>query len=608
MSEEKKKTQKPSGLRRMLQLAGTKKGLIIPSVILSALASVASFVPYLCIYFIIVEITKVYPHFDAEHSAAIIRWGWIAFGGVAANVVLYFAALVLSHLAAFGTLYELKIHFTSYLARLPLGFHLNYGSGKLRKITDENIEKVEGFIAHQLPDLVAALVAPVVMIIILFLVDWRFGLVSLIGIVLAFIIEMIGYGGAEAKTMMSNYQSALEDMNNASVEYVRGITVVKAFRQTVYSFNRLHQSIKNYTSFVIPYTLSWENIMSLYTTIVNNIYLFLIPAAILIGMRTPQETYGAFASTVIFYLLFVPSVSSVMLKVMYSATNCMQIGSCVDRMDEVFGKVPLPEPKQPKAAKGGDVVFNQVSFSYDESQDVKALKEVSFTAAKESVTAVVGPSGGGKSTIAHLILRFYDVASGSISIGGADIRDLKIEDLMSVVSFVFQDVFLFKQTLKENIRIGRPDATDEEVIAAAKAAQCHEFISALPNGYDTVYGRDGIYLSGGEQQRVAIARAIVKNAPVLVLDEATAFSDPENEHLIQKALHALMADKTVIMIAHRLSTIRSADKILVMDAGELIEQGTHEELLAENGKYRAMWDTYTQALSWKMTKEVEVHA
>lgn len=608
MSKEKKETQKPSGLRRMLQLAGTKKGLIIPSVIFSALASVASFVPYLCIYFIIVEITKVYPHFDAGHSAAIIRWGWIAFGGVAANVVLYFAALVLSHLAAFGTLYELKIHFTSYLARLPLGFHLNYGSGKLRKITDENIEKVEGFIAHQLPDLVAALVAPVVMVIILFLVDWRFGLVSLIGIVLAFIIEMIGYGGAEARTMMSKYQSALEDMNNASVEYVRGITVVKAFRQTVYSFNRLHQSIKNYTSFVIPYTLSWENIMSLYTTLVNNIYLFLIPAAILIGMRTPQETYGEFASTVIFYLLFVPSVSSVMLKVMYSATNCMQIGSCVDRMDEVLGKVPLPEPKNPKAARGGDVVFHQVSFSYDESQDVKALKEVSFTAAKESVTAVVGPSGGGKSTIAHLIPRFYDVTSGNISIGGVDIRDLKIEDLMSVVSFVFQDVFLFKQTLKENIRIGRPDATDEEVIAAAKAAQCHEFISSLPNGYDTVYGRDGIYLSGGEQQRVAIARAIVKNAPILVLDEATAFSDPENEHLIQKAFHALMADKTVIMIAHRLSTIRGADKILVMDAGELIEEGTHEELLAENGKYRAMWDTYTQALSWKMTKEVEVHA
>ncbi|MGC4018479.1 MAG: ABC transporter ATP-binding protein [Muricomes sp.] len=592
----------------MLQLAGRKRGLIIPSVILSALASIASFLPFLCIYFIIVEITKVYPHFDAVHSAAIILWGWIAFGGVVANIVLYFAALMLSHLAAFGTLYELKIDFTSYLSRLPLGFHLNYGSGKLRKITDENIEKIEGFIAHQLPDLVAALVAPVVMIVILFVVDWRFGLVSLLGIVIAFIVQMIGYGGPEAKVMMSKYQGALEDMNNASVEYVRGITVVKAFRQTVYSFNRLHQSIKNYTNFVIPYTLSWENIMSLYTTIVNNIYLFLIPTAIVIGAGTPKESYGAFASTVIFYLLFVPSVSSVMMKVMYSATNSMQIGSCVDRMDEVLARTPLSEPQNPKAAKGGDVVFHQVSFSYDENQDVKALKEVSFTAAKKSVTAVVGPSGGGKSTIAHLIPRFYDVTSGSISIGGVDIRDVRIEDLMSVVSFVFQDVFLFKQSLKENIRIGRPDATDEEVIAAAKAAQCHEFISALPKGYDTVYGRDGIYLSGGEQQRVAIARAIVKNAPVLVLDEATAFSDPENEHLIQKALHALMADKTVIMIAHRLSTIRSAEQILVMSEGELIERGTHEELLKQDGRYKAMWDTYTQALTWKMTKEVEVHA
>ncbi len=595
--EEKKKKR---GFGRMLELAGLKKGLVIPSVLLSALASVASFIPHLCIFSIISEITRSYPDFGEQNKSAMIRWGLIAFGGVATNIILYFAALVLSHLAAFGTLYELKLDFTKYLARLPLGFHLHYGSGRLRKITDENIEKVEGFIAHQLPDLVAALVAPVVMVVILLAVDWRYGLVSVAGIGIAFMVEMIAYGGPAAKEMMNKYQSAMEDMNNASVEYVRGITVVKAFRQTVYSFNRLHDAIKNYTSFVIPYTLGWRGYMSLYTTIVNNIYLFIIPAAILIGIHTSAGGYTEYASNAVFYLLFVPSVSSVMMKVMYSSTNCMQICSCVERMDEVLETEPLPEPVHPKRCVPGEVTFENVSFSYEKNQDIQALKNVSFTAPKGCVTAVVGPSGGGKSTIASLIPRFYDVMEGRILIGGVDIRDIKTAELMSVVSFVFQDVFLFKQSLKDNIRLGRPNATDEEVIKAAKAAQCHEVIKALPQGYDTVYGRDGIYLSGGEQQRVAIARAIVKNAPVLVLDEATAFADPENEHLIQKALKALMADKTVIMIAHRLSTIRSAHQILVMDEGRLTERGTHDELLQKNGKYRKMWDTYHETLTWKM--------
>lgn len=595
-----KKERKKTGFARLMELAGTNRKLIVPSVVLSALASVASFVPHLCIYAIILTIVQSYPNFDGQFAAKLMRLGAAAVGGVVANVLLYYIALVLSHLAAFGTLYQLKLDFADYISKLPLGFHLQFGSGRLRKITDENIEKIEGFIAHQLPDLAAACTAPVVMIVILLAVDWRYGLAAFVGVAIAFAVEVLGYG-ADAQEMMNRYQNAMEDMNNASVEYIRGITVVKAFKQTVYSFNRLHESIQNYTKFVIPYTLSWRGFMSLYSTLVNNIYLFLIPVIIWIGSHTQAEDYGAFAAGTIFYLIFVPSISSVMMKVMYSNSNCRQIYSCVQRMDEILSEAPLAESEHPLSTEAGDVAFENVSFWYDREQEA-ALKNVSFTARKGEVTAVVGPSGGGKSTIANLIPRFYDVSEGSIKINNVDIRDIKNEELMSLVGFVFQEVFLFKQSIRDNIKMGRRDATDEEVIRAAKAAQCHDFIMALPKGYDTVYGREGVYLSGGEQQRIAIARAIVSDAPILVLDEATAFADPENEHLIQKALKALMADKTVIMIAHRLSTIRNADKILVMEQGELAEEGIHEKLLARNGKYRRMWDTYNRTIQWKLDK------
>lgn len=593
-----KKEERKTGMARLMELSGRKKGFMIPSIIFACLASVMSFVPHLSIYYIILEILKNYPDIGGTDGRKIILLGLAALGGVIINILFYFLALALSHLAAFGTLYELKVEFTRHLARLPLGFHLNYGSGRLRKITDENIEKVEGFIAHQLPDLVSAMVAPLVMILILLCVDIRYGLVALLGIAVAYIIEIVGYGRG-GKEKMDQYQNALEEMNNAAVEYVRGITVVKAFRQTVYSFNRLYESIKRYTAFVIPHTLSWRGLMSLYTTMVNNIYLLLIPVAIWIGTNASGDNYVDFASATIFYLLFVPSISSVMMKVMYASSNCMQIHSSVERMDEVLDTPILEEAGTPVKCEAGDITFEQVSFAYDD-KNIKALKEVSFKAKKGCVTAVVRPSGGGKSTIASLLPRFYDVTAGSIKIGGIDIRDISTEDLMNTVGFVFQDVYLFKQSIRDNIRMGNPDATDEEVIAAAKAAQCHEFIMALPKGYDTVYGRDGVYLSGGEQQRVSIARAIVKNAPILVLDEATAFADPENEHLIQMALKALIADKTVIMIAHRLSTIRYADQIIVMDEGRLVESGTHEELLRLNGKYSRMWNTYTKTISWKM--------
>ncbi|MFV0351857.1 MAG: ABC transporter ATP-binding protein [Oscillospiraceae bacterium] len=593
----KEKAQK-TGMARLLQLAATKKPLIITSVIFSVLASVASFIPYVAIYFIIRQILGVWPNVGALDTQLVIRYGWYAFGGVVLNILLYFGALCFSHLAAFGTLYQLKVNFASHLAKVPLGFHVMIGSGKLRKIMDENIEKVEEFIAHQLPDIVAAFVAPVVMVIILLGVDWRFGLAALLGVVISFVLQFAMYGNKGSQKMMAEYQKSLEDMNNASVEYIRGISVVKAFKQTVYSFRRLHDTIKAYTSMVIPYTLSWENSFSAFTTLINHIYLFILPVGILVGMNTTDFT--GFAGNMIFYMIFVPSIAGTLMKVMYVNSSSMRILNGVEAMDNLLAEPVLPQPAQPKEVDSYGVEFCDVTFMYDKNKETEALSGVTFAANQGEVTAIVGPSGGGKSTIAHLIPRFFDVTSGSIHLGGVDVREMKTSYLMDKVSFVFQDVFLFKQSVKENIRMGKPTATDEEIEAAAKAAQCHDFIMELPQGYNTVIGTKGVHLSGGEKQRLAIARAIVKDAPVVVLDEATAFADPENEHLIQKAFETLMKNKTVIIIAHRLSTIRSANKIVVVDGGKIVEVGTHDQLLQKEGKYSSMWQRYNETASWQM--------
>ena len=596
-TEKKKKT----GMVRLLELATTKKPLIIAATVLSALASVAAFIPHLSIYFIIRSILSAWPSLTALDTALLFRYGWYAFGGTVLQILFYFGALVFSHLAAFGTLYELKVGFATHLARVPLGFHVVIGSGKLRKIMDENIEKIEEFIAHQLPDMVAAVVAPVVMIVILLAVDWRFGLAAMLGVVIAFIMQLALYGNEGAKKMMATYQASLENMNNASVEYIRGISVVKAFKQTVYSFRRLHDTIRAYTSMVIPYTLSWENSFSGFTTLVNHIYLFILPVGILVGMRTTD--YTDFAATLIFYFVFTPAIAGILMKVMYINSSSMRIINGVDAMDKLLHEPVLPQPNESTSVQDYSVEFQNVSFSYDESRETEALSGVSFTAKQGQVTAIVGPSGGGKSTIAHLIPRFFDVNEGAILLGGADVRAMRSADLMQHVSFVFQDVFLFKQSVQDNIRMGSKTATNAQIEAAARAAQCHDFVMKLPQGYQTVIGTRGVHLSGGERQRLAIARAIVKDAPVIVLDEATAFADPENEHLIQKAFETLMKNKTVIIIAHRLSTIRSADKIIVMDSGHMVEEGSHESLLAADGRYAGMWKTYNETASWVMQRE-----
>lgn len=592
------------GLPRLMELAMTQKAPMTGGMLLSALATIASFLPYLAIYFIIQEVIEAYPDFNRLDTSSVLGYGGLAVIGVLLNVLLYTASVALSHIAAYGTLYQCKINYIAHITKLPLGYHLKMGSGRLRKIMDDNIESLEGFIAHDLPNMVSAFAAPVVMLILVLAVDWRFGLAAIAGIIAAFLVYGITSGQNKTKKLMEDYQSSLEDMSNASVEYIRGIAVVKAFRQTAFSFKRLHDSIKNYTKTVIPYSLSQELMTAAFTAALNGIYLFIIPAGILIGSRTSD--YPDFAASFIFYLIFVPVIASILMKVLYASVNAMQVGNAVEHMDHVLAEPEIPEKATAKKPCTYDVVYDHVSFSYTEDKASAALQSISFTAPQGKITAIVGPSGGGKSTIASLLPRFYDVEQGSICIGGVDIRNMNTKDLMDIVSFVFQDNFLFKQSILENIRMGRPGATKQEVIHAAKAAQCHDFISALPDGYQTVFGKDGIKLSGGQIQRIAIARAIVKNAPILVLDEATSFSDPENEHLIQQALSELMKNKTVIMIAHRLSTIQNAGKILVVDHGRLVQSGTHDTLIKQEGRYQDLWSNYTKALSWKLNAGKQV--
>lgn len=592
---EKKKAK--TGLSRCLELASDKKILVILSAVLSSMSAICSFVPYLSVYAVVKMIIDVYPDMGMLETESVLQAAWIAIAGIGGNLILYFLAIVCSHLAAFGTIYELKLLFSKHLTKIPLGYHITIGSGKLRKIMEDNIESIEGFIAHQFPDFVASVTAPFVMLLILICVDWRFGLAALTGIVLAFVAEFIGYGSGEMKQNMEKYQTALEEMNNASVEFVRGMPVIKAFGRQDSSFERLKDAIHTYTEWVLKFSLGWQNCMPAFTTIVNNIYLILIPVGIMIGKNASDDR--TFSMNFLFYLIFVPAIAGILNKIMYVSESFMEINSNVARMDEILYLPELPETDYAKVPEGFDVVFEDVSFSYSENANL-ALEHVSFTAKTGKMTAVIGMSGSGKSTIANLISRFWDVNEGGIYIGGVDIRSMSHASLMNLVSFVYQDTFLFKMSIADNIALGKSGASREEIMEAAKLAQCHEFIEKLPDGYDTVIGECGIHLSGGEKQRITIARAILKDAPVIVLDEATAFSDPENEYLIKRSFENLTKNKTVIMIAHRLGTIKDADEILVMDNGRLKEQGTHSKLLSNQGRYKKMWDSYSESIEWKV--------
>lgn len=591
MAEEKKAK---SGMPRLFELAADHKGLLTASGILAALAAAASFIPYLAVYLIVRDVIAVYPDFTKLDTGTVIGYGFLAIAGIVADALCFLVSSVCAHLAAFGTQYRLKTIFTRHLAKVPLGFHLNIGSGRFRKVIDQDIDKMESFIAHTYPDMVASFAAPVVLLVMLFVFDWRFGLAALAAVAAAFGIQMMTMGAAGPE-IMQEIQKTGADMTEASVEYVRGMPVLKAFGQTASSFKQLYGAITAYTKIMLTYTFKWENYTSAFMALINNIYLFILPVGILIGYKTTD--YASYLLSFLFYLLFTPAIASILHKFMYVSSSSMRIAGGVANFDAMMALPELPETGKGKHPADSSVAFRNVSFSY-EGTDKKALCEVSFTAPAGRITAIVGPSGGGKSTIAHLLPRFWDVAEGRICVGGVDIRELSESELMEQVGFVFQDVYLFGQSIRENIRMGRPGATDGEVMQAAKAAMCDTFISRLPKGYDTVLGEEGVHLSGGEAQRISIARAIIRSAPILVLDEATAFADPENEQLIQEALGRLMEGKTVIMIAHRLGTVKDADLILVMAEGRLAEAGSHEVLLEKGGIYANMWERYKQSLRW----------
>ena len=588
---------------RLWQLTFRYKILIILACLFSIISVATAFVPFISVYYIVYEIIMSLANKQVLNNEFIIHYGWLAFIAAASSLFFNFLALCFSHIAAFKTLYHLKYNFIRYLSYLPLGFYSEHSSGELRKIVDDDIEKIEIFIAHQLPDMVGSFATPVIILIILAVFDWRLGLATLVPIILAYIVLISGYRRKDIKNNMQEFQSRLVNMSNASVEYIRGITVIKAFNQTFFSFKRFYESIKAYQEYCLKFIYCFKYHMAFFLLILNNIYLFIIPVMILLLGSTDNYANSILAS--IFYLIFSLALPAPFFKLLYVSQGLQKAVQSVENMDRILNEKPLTEPESGLEVEHYDIGFHDVTFSYNKIQDNEAsennaLSHISFTAKQGTTTALVGLSGSGKSTVSLLIPRFFDPDEGSITIGGVDIKQMKSEYLLSLVSFVFQDVFLFKQTILDNIKIGKPDAQLDEVIAASKAAQCHEFIEKLPDGYQSVIGTKGLHLSGGEMQRLAIARALLKNSPILILDEATSFADPENEYKIQLALKVLMQGKTVIMIAHRLSTIKDADQIVVLDKGRIVEKGTHEQLIDKHHTYYKMWQYYKQTLNWQM--------
>lgn len=594
--------KKNSEISRMFQYAGNRHWLTVVGMILAGVSTVLSMVPFVCIWFVIRDMLNALMAGDISLASGSTAYAWWAAGFAILSILLYFAALCCSHLAAFRTAANMKKTALHHIVKLPLGYFNSNASGRLRKIIDDNAGLTENFLAHQLPDLTGAVVMPVAVLVLIFVFDWRLGICCLVPLAISVFFMKQMMGGDNAG-FMEGYMTALENMNKEAVEYIRGIPVVKVFQQTVYSFKNFHAAIEQYEKYASGYALKCRVPLTGFNVALNGTFILLIPVACLIlaGVSN-QMTYQDVLLDFLFYSLFTPVCTTMMNRVMFAGEQLMAAKSAVTRIEAVLNEQPLPEAENAKKPQDSSVTFENVTFRYPDS-DENVLEDVTFSIPQGKTVALVGASGSGKSTAAKLIPRFYDATQGSVSVGGVNVKDIDKHTLMNQIAFVFQNTKLFKESLFENIRAARPDATLEEVKAAAKAAQCDEIIERLPEGLNTVAGAGGTYLSGGENQRIALARAILKDAPIVILDEATAFADAENEHKMQLAFEKLTKGKTVLMIAHRLSTIQNADEILVFDQGRIIERGTHEKLIAANGRYASMWKDYQTSVNWKVEKE-----
>ena len=613
---------KQQAIKRLLSYAGNSKKFLSLSLVLSALSALVSFVPYIMVFFVMRDVISAVAAKEAVNAAALTRYGLWAVGAATAGFVLYYAALMLSHATAFTIQQNLSIRMAETLADLPIGWHITHVSGKVRKVFEKNINQLETLIAHNMPDTAQNMVSPFAMLALTLVFDWRLGLISLLPLVLAFVLQAVLMRISTNSGFMQKYEDALEQMNNAGTEYVRGISVIKTFNQSVYYFKNFYTSIMHYKEFVLQYSMSWENGYAIFLSLIKLGFVFLLPAALLMAGTATLDPH--FFYSFVFYLAFAPVTYTMLMKVMYANTFYQRSNDALNRIEDILQAPLTKEPETSILPKKYDIAFNNVIFSYKTEpaaasaktapetdggntgraapspQSRTAINGITLSIPEHSLTALVGPSGGGKTTLVNLLGRFWEVDAGSISIGDIDIRDIKTQDLLHTVGFVFQENKLFKESILENIRYGKKDASREEVLEALRKAECMDIIEKLPAGIDTVYGTKGTYVSGGEAQRLAIARALLQDAPIIVLDEATAFADAENEYKIKKTFDVLLKDKTVIMIAHRLSSAVNAVKICVIEEGKITEEGTHKELLARNGLYASMWDNFQKGIEWKV--------
>lgn len=588
------KTSKPT--KRLFEYAENYKYLTIASWVLATVSAFIALVPFYYIWRLIKEVIRVSPDFDRAQNLS--AYGWCAVGFAVFAMLIYMGGLICSHLAAFHVQATMRSRLMRHIMSLPLGFMDEDGSGKVRKIVNESSAATETYLAHQLPDKCVATATPIGLVVLLLVFDWRLGLLSLIPVVLGFAI-MSTMMGANMKKKMEEYQNALEEMSSEAVEYVRGIPVVKTFGQSVFSFKRFRDSIKKYEKWTIAYTKDLRIPMMGLTTAINSVFAILIAATFWLGGVKSGSADGTFLLNLMFYIIITPIITVTMTKMMYAGENVMIVEDALNRIDGLLEKKPLPQSVNPAKPQDASISFKNVSYRYDGASD-DAIHNISLDIKSGEHIAFVGPSGGGKSTLAKLIARFADVNSGFIEIGGVNVKNIKASDLMNTVSFVFQDSKLLKMSIFDNVRMGNKNATREEVIEALHNAQCDDIIEKLPGGIDTVIGSKGTYLSGGETQRIAIARAMLKNAPILILDEATAFADPDNEAKVQAAFSKLSEGKTVIMIAHRLSSVTEVDRIYVLKNGQICQSGTHENLLSQDGLYAHMWKEFNKSVSWKV--------